>query len=156
MPSLLYCSPIWSPYLGYQIKSLEVVQRKFIIFLSFKTNTPMSRLDHDFHLMSKKLNLPTVFSIHRYNDMLLVWKILNGVIDIEDYNNIFRKRMSKYKLKSSKMYFEISDKSNILSNFTIRRLIRQWNQLDEGFVDIATVDAAKNSSCCYIIIMMIN
>ena len=54
------------------------------------------------------------------------------------------------------MYFEISVKSSILSNFTTYRLIRQWIQLDKGFVDIATVDAAKNSSCCYIIIMMIN
>ena len=43
------------------------------------------------------------------------------------------------------MYFEISVKSSILSNFTTYRLIRQWIQLDKGFVDIATVDAAKNS-----------
>ena len=72
MPNLLYCSPIWSPYLGYQIKSLESVQRKFIRFLSFKTDTPMSTYDHDYHLLSEKLNLHTIYSIHRYNDVLLV------------------------------------------------------------------------------------
>ena len=105
----------------------------------------MSKFDHDFHLISKKLNLPTVISIHKYNDMLLVWKILNGVMDIEDYSSIFKKRVSKYNLRYSKTYFEISVKSNILTNFTTYRLIRHWNLLDEGFVDIATVDAAKNS-----------
>ena len=145
MPSLLYCSPIWSPYLGYHMKSLEAVQRKFMRFLSFKTDAPMSKCDHDYHLISEKLNLPTVYSLHRYNDMLLVWKILNGVMDIEDHGDIFKKRVIKYNLRSSKTYFEVSVKSNLLSNFTTYRLIRQWNQLDERFADIATIDAAKNS-----------
>ena len=70
---------------------------------------------------------------------------MEDIIGIEDYNNIFRKRMSKYNLRYSKTYFEISVKSNILSNFTTYRLTRQWNQLNEGFFDIATVGAAKNS-----------
>ena len=77
--------------------------------------------------------------------MLLVWKILNGVIDIEDHGDIFKKRVIKYNLRSFKTYFEVSVKNNLLSNFTTYRLIRQWNQLDEGFANIATVDAAKNS-----------
>ena len=88
MPSLLYCSPVWSPYLSYQIKSLESVQKKFIRFLSFKSNTPMDRYDHNYHLMSTRFNLPSIQSIHRYNDMVLVWRIFNGDIDIEEHQSI--------------------------------------------------------------------
>ena len=58
---------------------------------------------------------------------------------------IYLKKEIKYNLRSTKTYFEISVKSNLLSNFTTCRLIRQWNQLDEGFADIASIDAAKNS-----------
>ena len=87
---------------------LLILQKLFIRFLSFKTNTPMDRFDHNFHLMSTRFNLPTIQRIHRYNDMILVWRILNGAIDKEDHQNVFVKRINKYNLRSSKTYFEIN------------------------------------------------
>ena len=77
--------------------------------------------------------------------MILVWRILNFDIDIEDHQSIFKKRIIKYNLRSSKTYFEVNIKSNLLHNFTSNRLIRDWNLLNEGFANIGTIDAAKNS-----------
>ena len=95
-PALLFTCVVSLSH--YHIKSIESVQKKFIRYLSFKTNTPMDIFDHNFHLMSTRFNLPTIQSIHRYNDMLLVWRILNGAIDKEDHQSVFVKRVTKYNL----------------------------------------------------------
>ena len=75
LPVLCYASCIWSPYLKYEIDDLEQVQRKFT-----KRLTGQRHLSYGQRLSN--LSLLSLESTRIEADMILVYKILHGLMDI--------------------------------------------------------------------------
>ena len=76
MPTLTYASIIWKHHYKTDYTSLEGVIHKFLRYLSFYTEIPMTPIDYNYNSISKKFNIPTLESYHQMNDLLFVNRIL--------------------------------------------------------------------------------
>ena len=85
-PHLEYCNSIWSPYMVKDIKLMESVQRR-----ATKIVPTLSLLPYEERL--KLLDLPTLKYRRRRGDMIITYKMLNGLIDI-DRENFFQMSIS--------------------------------------------------------------
>ena len=77
----MYGSIIWSPNNRSMIYSLEKIQNKYLKFLSWKTNTPMSYFDHDYDNILKTVNLISLEKARFKNEIIFIYKLVNGYID---------------------------------------------------------------------------
>ena len=73
-PHLEHCNTIWSPYMAKISKSLKVCKRRTI-----KIQPTLSPLPYEERL--ELLDLPTLK--YRRGDMIIVYKILNDLIDMD-------------------------------------------------------------------------
>ena len=117
-----YASPAWSPYHIKDIKHLESVQRNFTKRLpGFSSLTYQQRLD--------KLNLDSLELRRLRNDLILTYKILFGLADVnaEDFftlcHNGHNTRGHIYKLSTH--YSRLDARKFYFSE----RIIKPWNDL---------------------------
>lgn len=129
MPILVYGSPIWSPYTDIKIRLLNSVQRKFLRYLSRKTDHPLDRFCHDFHDLSKEFNIPTIDSVHNFKNILLARNILYGNINCPQITQIFSFRPSTYPIRNQRPLLESNSRTNFVFFSTTARLRRSWNAL---------------------------
>ena len=119
---LLYCSPIWHPYLLMDIKSLELVQRRATKFIT--NYTPIDYRDRLIHLNL----LPLMMELEIADVMFLVksLKFPSDHFNICDYLQ-FCSRPTRachnLKLKHSLC------RSNLEHSFYFNRIPRLWNSL---------------------------
>ena len=74
-PHLEYCNSIWNPYMVKDVKLIESVQRR-----ATKVVPTLSLLPYEERL--KLLYLPTLKYRGRRGDMIIVYKMLSDVIDL--------------------------------------------------------------------------
>ena len=94
-PHLEYCKSIWSPYMVKDIKLIESVQRR-----ATKIVPTLSLSPYEERL--KLLDLPTL-KYRRRGDMIIVYKMLNDLIDL-DRESIFRMSNLHTRGHSKKLY----------------------------------------------------
>ena len=80
-PHLEYASPIWSPGARTHVNRLEAVQRRFLRFAAFRLGMGMNRSDHDYTNITIKLNIPSLETRRAVADLLLLYKVLNYIVD---------------------------------------------------------------------------
>ena len=113
-PHLEYCNSIWSPYMVKDIKLMESVQRR-----ATKIVPTLSLLPYEERL--KLLDLPTLKYRRKRGDMIITYKILNGLIDI-DRENFFRMGNSYTRGHCKKLYKPFS-RLKIRSQFSLKELL---------------------------------
>ena len=82
-PSLLYASPIWSPFYQVHIKKLETIQHKFLNYVAWKIGLPSPWLSHDYKQVAAIINISSLSSHRNLNDLTFFFDLLNSVIDCE-------------------------------------------------------------------------
>ena len=132
-PLLEYNSAIWSPFLVKDLILAENTQKSFTRNLCKKLN--LKYLNYIDRL--KILNLESLELRRVKSDLILVYKIMNNLIDINNsklftLNNIH----SKYSLRRNSLYLIKSKASQtrIRENFFCNRIITTWNQLPNFIV----------------------
>ena len=78
---LIYASTIWSPIYDIHIKRLETIQHKFFRLASLKMGLPDPFIQHDYAVISRKLNIPSLESARKLNGVKFTYKLIKGEID---------------------------------------------------------------------------
>ena len=145
LPTLTYCSPIWSPYRDNQMKKLESVQHKFMRYLAYKNGTPLSPIDHNYHQISVSFNLPTIKSLHKVNDFIFAWKIDKNLINSDVLSKMFLERKVPNNIRSIRPLKEDILSKDYTYNNTLPRLKRLWNSLDPHLKEIRELSHFKTA-----------
>jgi len=95
-PILEYCSPVWAPVYKTDVTKIEAVQRRFT-----KKLKGFSRLTYAERLV--KLNADTLELRRLKQDLLTMYKVFNGLLDLSivnffEFNNHNRTRGHSFKL----------------------------------------------------------
>ena len=138
-PMLEYCTEVWNPHLEKDIKALENVQRR-----ATKLVPQLSKLPYDERLRSLKLY--PLKDRRMRGDMITVYKMMNGMIDINRDKiipmlktplNGINTRSHDKQLKGSIVRTE-SRKS-----FFTQRIVLPWNTLSTETVNSTSVTMFK-------------
>jgi hypothetical protein len=138
-PLLEYASSVWSPCYNYAIDKLESVQRRFT-----KQFPNLESMDYPSRLSA--LKLPSLERRRLEADLLLTYKIIFGIVDVEadTYfklrdNDITTTRGNKYKLVSNQC------RTVQRLNFFSERVIVAWNSLPASLVNFSSVSTFKKT-----------
>ena len=127
---LSYASSIWSPYTKSGIEKIEKVQHTLIRQLSFKIGEPMHKFDHNYDHLYTKFNLHPIKCLHKYNDLVMVYKILNDSNNYlpEELKQLFSYRNDiQYSLRGRRKLIEKSYNYNATYESPVARLRKYWN-----------------------------
>ena len=126
LPTLIYCSPVWSPSSVGDIMFVESVQRVFTKKLpGFKNKPYFERI--------RILNLPTLELRRLHSDLILCYKILHGLVAgrPENYGLILANRQSRgHRFKLSITHSRIDARKYFFGC----RICEPWNSLPDNIV----------------------
>ena len=139
-PMLEYCSTVWSPYCSKHIKLIEAVQRRF-------TKRLPGLRDLSYAQRLKELNLESLHSRRTKADLLMTYKILFGLVNVDrdkffslavDNANFVHTRGHQFKLNICRA------RLNARKHFFSSRIVSIWNSLPSS-VDYSSLRAFKTS-----------
>jgi len=135
LPLLNYCSSVWSPSLVGDIGLLESVQRIFTRKLQHVAN--LSYFDR-----LKELGLPTLELRRLHADLILCYKILNGIVagPPENFGLFLSERQSR---GNSKKLLINHVRINVRKNFFGCRVSGPWNSLPDVVANASSVIVFK-------------
>ena len=125
-----------SPYMVKDIKLTESVQRRITKIVPI-----LSLLPYEGRL--KLLDLPTLKYRRRRGDMIIVYKMLNDLIDL-DRESFFRMSNLYTRGHSKKLYKPFS-RLKIRSQFFSQRVIDEWNSLPNSVVSSVSLNEFKRN-----------
>ena len=132
----------WMPFLIGDINKIESLQAKFTRFLCKKLNLKYN----NYHHRCKILNLETLEIRRVKYDLILIYKIVNNLIDL-DFSSLFKfnSNLNSYNLRRHKLSLEKPKlvKTSVRSNFFSYRCINIWNGLPEEIVTSSSLDIFK-------------
>ena len=137
LPLLEYCSVVWCPFYVKDIEILERVQRRFTrIVPDFRDLPYKDRL--------VKYNLSTLYARRLCFDLVHVFKIIRGFIDVDktlffDFVTVQRTRGHNFKIKS------LHSRLNIRSHWFSSRVVPLWNGLPSSAVNASNVKTFKRA-----------
>ena len=144
-PHLEYCQQACSPYLKKDQDKLEKVQRS-----ATKLMQHMKDLPYEERL--KELNLYSLEERRMRGDMILMYRLLSGDLDI-DYRRFFTyvqpntqtEKLRSYNRHSKivKAYHSSTKDIDVRRNFFSQRAINPWNSLPESVVSSESIKAFK-------------
>ena len=142
-PLLEYNVSIWTPHLVHDIKLAENTQRTFTRKLCKKLNISYNNyLDR-----LKLLNIESLEYRRLKQDLILLYKIINDLIDVGNIN-LFTKSQAtnNYNLRRHSLYLDKSkqNQSPIRQYFFSNRIINTWNKLPNSIVTSPTLPIFKN------------
>ena len=121
-PILEYCSTVWNPYIPNRhylglTDQIEKVQRYFTRRVYYRCKLDCS---HDYLQRLKFLNLESLELRRIYNDLIMVYKIVHGLININANELIHIKtststistRGHRFKLQTSQFKLDVAKKIN--------------------------------------------
>ena len=129
MPTLNYASTIWKPHYKSDYTPLEGIIHKFLRYLSFYTETPMTFIDHNYNSISKKFNISTLESNHQMNDLLFANRIITDNRIPTHLKLLFKQRNSDYNLRRPRPLEETHTSGDFLFHSPLFRMRREWNSL---------------------------
>lgn len=138
-PLLEYCTPVWSPQYKYLIEKIERVQRHFtkrMQGLKNKTYTERLKLTGIESLERRRLNY----------DLVLTYKILFGVVDLQVHSLFQLAPYSSTRGHSFKLYKK-NTSVRVRSSFFSERVVNVWNKLPESVVFSSLASFARSIKC---------
>ena len=134
-PHLEYANVVWGPFNRDDQKRIERVQRR-----ATKLVASIRELPYEARLRS--LNLPSLYYRRRRGDMIMVYQVLRGVVDV-DASQFFsaattsQTRGHLWKLSKSRAV------SRVRRNAFSIRVINDWNALPSTVVEAPSIDSFK-------------
>ena len=134
-PHLEYCGPAWRPYLRKDVEKVEKIQRRFT-----KMIRGTEGLSYEERLQS--LGMITMEMRFHRNDLIMVYKILNGKIDVDP--GIFFKLSENRQLRGHPWKLEKTrvNMSRTSHSFS-KRIVNDWNALPENVVLAPSIETFK-------------
>lgn len=129
-PLLESAGAIWSPSLAKDIRSLESVQRR-----ATKLVPSLRNLTYKERLIA--LDLPTLAYRRTRGDLIMVYKILKGMVDL-NYTHFFKLSTTKTRGHELKL-FKQRNRLNVRQKFFSQRIVDSWNKLPEYIVSSSTI-----------------
>ena len=129
-PHLDYASAVWNPHLLKDIRALEAVQRRATRMVpKFDTMSYIERFTF--------LNLPSHYYRRKRMDMIITYKIINGLVCIpRDEFFVFNLEMTRSNgLKLSKKHVNTNVRLHCYKN----RVVNDWNSLPSYIVNASDV-----------------
>ena len=128
-PKLEYATSVWSPYFKKDIAKIEGIQKRFTKSAFLRSRIPYTSYNDRLF----KINLKSLEYRRIEFDIIMMYKIINGLSDI-DFNNYFEFKEHSYNLRgnSRKIVSKFSFKSQPLLNCFFIRVIKYWNFLPEN------------------------
>ena len=135
-PLLEYCSPVWSPHTQCLINKIEKVQRHFT-----KRIAGLWSMSYDKRL--RTLGLQSLEYRRVINDLILYYKIKNGLLDTDISNNFIAADNLNTRGHSCKLIKQHCTMDATKFYFT-NRIVSIWNSLSEDVVCAPSVSAFKH------------
>ena len=124
-------SSVWNPVFQYDIDSLESVQRYYTRRICCRCNIPFKSYSDRLY----KLNIKSLQYRRLEADMILVYKIINGLIDIP-MNSLFKLYDSPYATRRHRFCLELKQcKSKNQQGLFSSRVCTIWNALPATIVE---------------------
>jgi hypothetical protein len=139
-PKVEYSTSVWSPNLLGNIKKIERVQKFFTKQACIRSNIPNT--SYQDRLL--KLDLKSL-EYRRINfDLLLIYKIINGLsdLDFEEYF-VFRKRSYVLRGNTRKIDTLHSFKTSQWNHSFFTRVVKYWNTLPDEIASSNTLQSFK-------------
>ena len=143
LPTLSYCSPIWSPYLKRDINVLENVQRRFAKRISgFKS------LPYDERLLT--LNALSLSDRRLYTDMVTVFKFLHGQVNCSatDVGLVLTTSLTR---GNGSRLFQRRPANRTCANLFSFRSASEWNKLPAAVINCTSLRLFKLAMYKYLI-----
>ena len=123
------------------IKHAESVQKVFTKRVCKRAN--ISYLNYDDRL--KKLGLEKLEARRIENDLILIYKIINKLIDIDHTNHFSFTTFGGHNLRRHNLQITQTSKANTFTrqNYFSLRAVRHWNKLPENIVNSPTLAIFK-------------
>jgi hypothetical protein len=134
-PILESSSPVWSPHNIGNIDRIESVQRFFTRKLPGMSN--MSYADR-----LSVLDLESLEARRIKADLILYYKVLHGLIDIDIENSI--RPYHSHRGHNFHLY-HFYNRTDARKNFWAHRIVHSWNNLDSKIVNSSSVHMFKNA-----------
>lgn len=137
---LEHCSVIWAPQYANHINKFAAVQKravKWILGDQFESYS-----DEEFDQKQRCLNILPVKLKFIYNDLIMFYKIVNGLVPVSlpEYITIIQPEDTRYTRNNaaihnltdrSRYHCNVSVNNDIFKNSFFCRVIRSWNSLPE-------------------------
>ena len=146
---LMFNSIIWNPINLNWGKKLEIVQYKFLRFISFKIGQPLHPFDHNYEPILKLLNLKTLKDSRNIHDLNFIHKLEN-----EHINCLYLKKKLNYyssynPIRTVKKIFDISfitkESSSLDRMKYLVNLNAQWIKLKNLTANEFSTQISKNN-----------
>ena len=135
-PHLEYANCVWSPFLRKDITRLEKVQRRATKIIPALADLPYIE-------RQKELNLPALAYRRLRGDMIQVFKIMNGLNDMN--NVIFEMKDANLDLRGHKQRIQKPRaRLDIRKGSFTHRVVDNWNLLPIAAVEAPTVNCFKS------------
>ena len=135
-PLLEYCPQVWSPYMVKDITALEKVQRRATKIVPEISDLPYEdRLQH--------LGLFPLQQRRQRGDMITVFKILNGMVDIKQEKLCPYHPGNQHTRRHNHQIIGTISKTDMRKNSFSQRIVLPWNMLTEHIVTSTTIDSFK-------------
>ena len=134
-PILEYCQQAMSPYLQKDINEIEKVQRRATKLLHYLK-------DKSYEERLKDLDLHTLEYRRTRGDMIVMYKITNGLMDV-DASLLFKWKQYSGLRGHSKKVEHTKSNTEIRRNFFTKRVITPWNKLPDYLIKADSVNAFK-------------
>ena len=137
-PQMEYCQEVWNPYLMKDITVLEKIQRR-----ATKIVPDLQHLPYESRL--KELKLYPLSERRTRGDMITVFKMLKGYIDI-DVERLMPVKVGIDSTRSHNMQLAGTiPKNKARQNFFTQRTVFPWNTLSNETVNSITVSEFKGN-----------
>ena len=140
LPKIEYASNVWSPYYKKDVDLIENIQRKYTKFLP-----GMFHLSYTDRLT--RLKLQTLEERRIYLDMILLYKIIHGLIEI-DFNKYFSFNNANTRGHSFKLNMN-SSRLNCHKYHFFNRVVKIWNSLPDDIVTASKLSVFKKNIFCF-------
>jgi len=124
-PILEYCSPVWNPYHHSQIMSIEKIQHRMLRRFAFILKLP----HFDYDSLSLFLGLSTLHSRRMVNDIFLVFKLINSIVDSPLLLSLIDFHVPSRPTRSSQLFHIRQCNTLYLQSATFPRILVSANSL---------------------------
>ncbi len=150
---LEHCSVIWSPQHTNHLSKFEAVQRRAIKWILGEQFRSYS--EEEFDRKQRSLNILPIKSKFIYNDLIMFYKIVNGLVPISlpEYITVTQPEETRY-TRSNAPIHNLTDRTRYQCNVPINndifrnsyfcRAIRLWNSLPENVRQVERVSVYKS------------
>lgn len=106
------------------MNSLEIIQYRILIFVSYRTHLSMVKFDHDCTLVLQKFRVPTIVQLHEYHDHNLAISIANNLLQIDNISQILVPRKIPCSIRNFVPFIQIVS-ANEYQYYSIVNCIRR-------------------------------